>query len=67
MSFDASETIFSAQTLLWLAASVIAALLLFGSINRRRNRLTDSLREYVDKNKQRADAAEPGGDESAPG
>ena len=66
MLFDASETLFSAQTLLWLAASVIAALLLFGSINRRRSRLTDSLRRYVDKNQHGGDVSRSEQDETSP-
>ena len=67
MSFDASETLFSAQTLLWLAVSVVAALLLLGSINRRRSRLTDSLRQYVDKNQQGGEVSRPDQDETSPG
>lgn len=50
MLFDVSETFFSPQALLWLAGSAIAAILLFGSINRRRSHLTGSLRQYVEKN-----------------
>lgn len=50
MLLDASETLFSATTLLWIVVSLIAAALLIGSINRRRSRLTESLRDYVDQN-----------------
>ena len=66
MSFDASETLFSGQALLWAAASVVAALLLFGSMNRRRSRLTESLRDFVDKNQQQSEISQPEGDESTP-
>jgi hypothetical protein len=66
MPLDVSETFFSTQTLLWLAGSAVAALLLFGSINRRRSRLTDTLRGYVNQNQERADSPTPGKqDESA--
>ena len=50
MIADLTETIVSPAAMLWLVAAVIAATLLFGSINRRRNRLTDSLKQYVDRN-----------------
>jgi hypothetical protein len=36
-----------ASLLLWLAASLAAAAILFGSSHRRRSRLTESLRAYV--------------------
>ena len=51
MPTDASETLFSVPNLLWFVVSAIAAILLLGSMNRRRSRLTQSLREYVDQNK----------------
>ena len=60
MPLDASETFFSTQTLLWLAGSAVAALLLFGSINRRRSRLTDTLRGYANQKQERADSQKPG-------
>ena len=47
MLLGVSETLFAPQTLLWLAASLIAAGFLLGAINRRRGRLTDSLKQYV--------------------
>jgi len=50
------DALLSPAGLLWLAASFVAATLLFGSINRRRGRLTDALRQYVDE-KQPAAAA----------
>ena len=50
MPADASETLFSAMNILWFVVSVIAATLLVGSIHRRRSRLTQSLRNYVDQN-----------------
>lgn len=43
------ESLFSPTTLLWLVVSVIAVATLLSSINRRRTRLTESLREYVDR------------------
>jgi beta-lactamase regulating signal transducer with metallopeptidase domain len=49
MPVEASETLFSATTLLWIVVSVMAAIFLLGSINRRRSRLTESLRGYVDQ------------------
>lgn len=52
MTFDASETLFSMQALLWLAGSTIAAFLLFGSISRRRSHLTGSLRDYVERKQE---------------
>jgi hypothetical protein len=36
--------------LLWMASVVIGAILLFGLMNRRRTKLGDNLREYVEKN-----------------
>ncbi len=62
MPFDASESFFSPLTLLWLAASAVAAWLLFASINHRRSQLTDSLRDYVKKNQQGSTASKPGQD-----
>lgn len=67
MPLDASETLFSTQTLLWLAGSAVAALLLFGSINRRRSRLADTLREYVDQNQERIESPTPGKQDESPG
>ena len=51
MLANISESIFTPATILWFIAALIAATLLFGAINRRRGRLTDSLKEYVDQNK----------------
>ena len=56
MALDLSETLFSPTTLLWLIVSLAAAAILFGSINRRRSRLTDALRGYVDRNQDRREA-----------
>ena len=50
-----SDAISSPTTLLWALAVLIAATLLFGAINRRRDRLTSSLKEFVDKNQPTAD------------
>jgi len=52
MLVETSESIFSPLTLLWLAAAAIAALILFGSMHRRKSGLTDSLRQYVDQSQQ---------------
>ncbi len=65
MSFNVGETLLSPQMLLWLAASGAAALLLFGSINRRRSRLTDSLRGYVGKKQKGRHDSRPDKDESS--
>jgi hypothetical protein len=50
MIADLSDSILTPAAILWIIAVVIAATLLFGSINRRRSRLTDTLRNYVDRN-----------------
>jgi hypothetical protein len=47
MPSEASETLFSPTTWLWLVAAVASAAVLFGSMNRRRTRLTETLRDYV--------------------
>ncbi|MCG8651625.1 MAG: hypothetical protein MI861_17420 [Pirellulales bacterium] len=67
MLLDASEMPLSSQTLLWLVGSTIAAVLLFGSMNRRRSRLIDSLRDYVDRNLKKSDASKSPKDDSSPG
>ncbi len=46
------ETLFSPTTLLWLVVSAIAVAILFGSINRRRSRLTETLQDYVDRHQE---------------
>ncbi len=43
------EALFSPTTMLWLVVSVMAVAILFGSINRRRSRLTETLQDYVDR------------------
>ena len=48
MPAELSETLFSPTTLLWLVVVGVSVALLFGSMNRRRTRLTQSLRDYVD-------------------
>ena len=52
-------------TILWLAASVIAALLLFGSMNRRRAGLTTALRDFVSRSQPPADEASPEPDQES--
>ncbi len=56
MPVEASEVLFSPTTLLWLVVSVVAAAILFGSINRRRSRLTGTLRDYVDRSQEGREA-----------
>ena len=46
------ETLFSPASLLWLVASVIAVAVLLASVSRRRSRLTESLRDYVDQRRE---------------
>ena len=50
MSLEFSESFLSPIMLLWMASVVIGAILLFGLMNRRRTKLGDNLREYVEKN-----------------
>ena len=59
MFAQASETLFSPTMLLWMAASALAALLLIGAAGRRKAKLTESLRDYVDRN-QREPNSTPG-------
>jgi hypothetical protein len=49
---ELSESILAPSTLLWLAGAGTAGVILFGSINRRRSRLTEALRDYVDQNQE---------------
>ena len=65
MPVEVSETLFSPTTVLWLVVSATAASLLFGSINRRRSRLTETLREYVDRNQDGRQAVRKGGDDQS--
>ena len=65
MPVEASETLFSATTLLWIVVSVMAAILLLGSINRRRSRLTESLRDYVDQKQEGRHAVSNSPDETS--
>jgi hypothetical protein len=50
MIADLSDSILTPANILWLISAVIAATLLFGSINRRRSKLTNTLKAYVDRN-----------------
>jgi len=60
MSLQFSESFLSPNMLLWMASAVIGAVLLLGLMNRRRTKLTESLREYVnDNNKVPNNDAEP--------
>lgn len=49
MLSQSGEPLINSTSLLWLAASVTAALLLFGGMTRRRRRLTDVLRDFVNR------------------
>ncbi|MFK8114778.1 MAG: hypothetical protein AB8B91_21430 [Rubripirellula sp.] len=68
MFAQASQALFSSGTLLWLVGSFIVFSLLFGAINRRRTKLTESLREFVDQtqtaNGTKKDPDQPPADES---
>ena len=52
------EDLFSPTVLLWLIASAMAVVILLGSIHRRRTRLTETLREYVDRQQPDAKPAD---------
>lgn len=54
MLADIIDSIFSWTTLLWLFGSVMAGLILIGTLNRRRDRLTASLRQYVERSQDSA-------------
>jgi hypothetical protein len=65
MSVELSESILSPSVLLWLGSVLIAAVLMLGLMNRRRTKLTDSLREFVDKtNPTAGDSPSPDDDAS---
>ena len=51
MSVDLSGSILSPSLLLWLAGVLLAAILLLSLMNRRRTKLTESLRDFVDQSK----------------
>ena len=65
MPVEASETLFSPNNPAVVVVSVMAAVLLFGSINRRRSRLTESLRDYVDRNQEGREAIPAVADEAS--
>jgi hypothetical protein len=65
MSLEVNESLFSPTTLLWFVAAVACTAALFGSMNRRRSRLTESLREYVDHNQPKSKASAEGGDQGS--
>jgi preprotein translocase subunit SecG len=52
-----SASILTPATILWMVAAFVATTLVFGAINRRRGRLTDSLTDYVDHNQMKHDSA----------
>lgn len=43
------DSLLTPATLLWVAASVVAVTLLFGSMNQRRAKLTETLKTFVQK------------------
>jgi hypothetical protein len=59
---DIPDSILTPSLILWALAALIAASLLFGAINRRRGKLTDALRDYVDRNQMKP---EPVGDKKS--
>ncbi|MCH1440327.1 MAG: hypothetical protein L7W43_11765 [Rubripirellula sp.] len=63
-----TESILSPSVLLWLGSVLIAGILMFSLMNRRRANLTDSLREFVDKKNPKhptaGDSPPPEGDTS---
>jgi len=65
MSVDLSESILSPSVLLWLGCVLIAAILMLSLMNRRRTKLTDSLREFVDKNNPTANDSPSPDDETS--
>ena len=56
-----SDSILTPATILWMVAALIASTLVFGAINRRRGRLTDSLKDYVDHNQMTHEVGTGGG------
>ena len=50
MSVDLSQSFLSPSMLLWLSSVLVAVFLMLSLMNRRRTKLTDSLREFVDNN-----------------
>ena len=56
-----SDSILTPATILWMVAAFVATTLIFGAINRRRGRLTDSLKDYVDHNQMTQESATGGG------
>lgn len=50
MSVDLSQSFLSPSMLLWLSSVLVAVFLMLSLMNRRRTKLTNSLREFVDKN-----------------
>lgn len=65
MSVVLSESILSPTLLLWLGGVLIAAVLMLSLMNRRRTNLTDSLREFVDKNNPVAGDSPPSDDDTS--
>ncbi|TWU58421.1 hypothetical protein Poly51_11990 [Rubripirellula tenax] len=52
MFADIVETLISPETALWLVVSVMAGLVLLGTLNRRRSRLTETLKDFVERTQE---------------
>jgi beta-lactamase regulating signal transducer with metallopeptidase domain len=65
MIAQASQLLLSPSNLLWLVGSMIAITLVFGALNRRRARLTESLREFVDRTQTKNGSKRKSQDENA--
>jgi beta-lactamase regulating signal transducer with metallopeptidase domain len=65
MIAQASQLLLSPSNLLWLVGSMIAITLVFGALNRRRARLTESLREFVDRTQTKHGSKRKSQDENA--
>ncbi|MGB7323941.1 MAG: hypothetical protein WBD31_03655 [Rubripirellula sp.] len=49
MPADMLETLFTPKTALWFVVAFMAASILMGSLNRRRAKLTGTLKDYVER------------------
>ncbi|MEM1068233.1 MAG: hypothetical protein AAGG48_03045 [Planctomycetota bacterium] len=57
MQEGVAQLLFSPSVLLWVAISAVAVVILLGTVSRRRDGLTDTLKNYVDRNQAEAKAA----------
>ena len=65
MSADLNESVLSPNVLLWLGSVLIAVILMFSLMNRRRTNLTESLREFIDKQHPNAGDSPSNDDDSS--